>query len=145
MSTCNRRGGALRWWAFTVVWMWVLINLFLDAGAAHAQGFYIEGGMSMLEKRSVPEPQVFTWQSMDCGSYWCVAGPPRSHMFYDLHRYDINEVRNPYGSAAIGYDYAWRSLRVDFQLRHESSIATGKDRGTNAARLTVRWYLFGGR
>ena len=54
--------------------------------------------------------------------------------------YDVNVTRNPYCSVMVGYQ--WR-LNPEFQLglaiHHESSIATGKDRGINDLRLTLMW------
>ena len=54
--------------------------------------------------------------------------------------YDINETKNPYASIMVGYQ--WRlnpQFNLGLAIRHESSIATGKDRGINDLRLTLRW------
>lgn len=54
--------------------------------------------------------------------------------------YDVNYTKNPYCSVRVGY--TWKvspSLNISAGLGHESSIATGKDRGINDVRLTLRW------
>ena len=60
--------------------------------------------------------------------------------------YDVALVRNPFAVIAIGTDfYADRHFIATFALRHESSIATGRDRGTNSAELSGTWYPGGRR
>jgi hypothetical protein len=137
---------SFRWWAGAFLACALLAHMFLNAATAHAEGFYIKGSISMLYKHSEPEPKVFTWQSMDCGQYWCTAGNVRSHTFYDMRPHDRNYVRNPYLGGAVGFDYEWRSFRFDLQFAgHMSSVSTGRDRGDTSASLDVYWYPFGGR
>ncbi len=54
--------------------------------------------------------------------------------------YDVNKMKNPYASIMVGYKW---QLKTNFELglsvRHESSIATSKDRGINDLRLSLRW------
>lgn len=56
------------------------------------------------------------------------------------------EARNPYGRLALGYEQTFFSpdLRLSAELYHESSLATGRDRGVNGARVSLRWYPWGG-
>ncbi len=61
----------------------------------------------------------------------------------DLHKwrmYDINYTKNPYASVMVGYQWKLSpEFKIGLAVRHESSIATGKDRGINDLRLTLRW------
>lgn len=57
-----------------------------------------------------------------------------------MRKYDVNYTKNPYCSIAIGYRwYMQHNLELSFALCHESSIATGQDKGINEAGLTLRW------
>lgn len=53
--------------------------------------------------------------------------------------YDVNYTKNPYGSVMLGYQWNVSRYKVGIAVRHESSIATGKDRGINDIRLSLRW------
>jgi len=56
------------------------------------------------------------------------------------------EAANPYGRFAIGYEQPFfvPQLRLSAELFHESSFATARDRGVNGARISLRWFPFGG-
>ena len=58
-----------------------------------------------------------------------------------------HEARNPYGRLAIGYEQQFFSQRLFLygEWFHESSLATGGDRGVNGWRLGLRVYPFGSR
>ena len=69
---------------------------------------------------------------------------------YDMpgqYQYDaqtlVYDPQNPYARIAIGYDVQWNpkwSTRID--LSHESSIATGQDRGAEKVGVFVMWRPF---
>ncbi len=52
----------------------------------------------------------------------------------------LSEVPNPMGRIAIGHEWGTGKFRFNLELRHESSIATGKDKGQNSAWLSGRVY-----
>lgn len=55
--------------------------------------------------------------------------------------YDVNVTKNPYASVMIGYDWQIKpKFELGLAIRHESSIATGMDRGINDIRLSLRWH-----
>lgn len=62
-----------------------------------------------------------------------------------LSLYD-RRARNPYGRLAIGYEQTFflPELKLYADVWHESSLATGRDRGVNGARIGLRWYPWGG-
>lgn len=114
--------------------------LLLLSSIAHAEGFYVEGGLSAFNSRG----------KADSGTYYVrdlvetKAGPEFIYRPVEVDgywRYDVNEVRNPYGSFALGYDYSWRSFSFDLNIKHQSSIVVS-DRGRNSISLDVRWYPF---
>lgn len=54
--------------------------------------------------------------------------------------YDINYTRNPYCSVMVGYQWKLKTnFELGLALHHESSIATGYDRGINDLRVSLRW------
>lgn len=57
-----------------------------------------------------------------------------------------HRAQNPYGRLAVGYEQTFfvPNLRLSAELYHESSLATASDRGVNGARISLRWYPFGG-
>ena len=63
-----------------------------------------------------------------------------------VHESYSREARNPYGRLAIGYEQQLfvPNLRLSAELFHESSFATARDRGVNGARISLRWFPFGG-
>ena len=85
--------------------------------------------------------------------YWNINGQKVEIQTWRM--YDINETKNPYASVMVGYQWnglghtwvksndKWEQityhLHLSIAVRHESSIATGKDRGINDLRLTLRW------
>jgi hypothetical protein len=110
---------------------------------ARADGLYVEGGVLALVNHGA-----------DGGGSVLVAVPMKStdgstHYTLEEKRfdrywlYDINRVRNPYGTLAIGYDWRFTSFSLDLEARHQSSITVG-DRGEDSVGLKLRWYPFGG-
>ena len=94
-------------------------------------GFFLDAGLSAHEhiRSAGTEPVVIDGLSLTEQQYW---------------RYDINETRNPYGVLAIGYEARFSPrLSLSISLRHESSVATNEDHGTNSAELNLRWHPFG--
>lgn len=54
--------------------------------------------------------------------------------------YDVNITKNPYCSIRVGYKWALSSsFDIALGAGHESSCATGRDRGINDVRLTLRF------
>lgn len=54
--------------------------------------------------------------------------------------YDVNYTKNPYASVMVGYQWKLSpDIKVGLAIRHESSIATGQDRGINDVRISLRW------
>lgn len=65
-------------------------------------------------------------------------GSPYKEHFWRM--YDVNITKNPYCSVMLGYQWQLKpNFEFGLAIRHESSIATGKDRGINDARLFLRW------
>lgn len=81
-------------------------------------GIYLSLGMAYAEHAPAPP-------CADCGWY-----------------YDITRVENPYGIAEIGWTKEWDQSSIDVALRHESSVATRKDRGFNSIEVRFRWNPF---
>jgi hypothetical protein len=77
--------------------------------------FYLDAGVLALQPSPAPPP----------GYVWV---------------YDPNRTANPYGVVAAGFEFeltphlSWR-----VEVRHQSSLATGRDRGENSAGAFVRW------
>ena len=61
--------------------------------------------------------------------------------------YDINQVRNPYGTAALGFDHDAGRWHFELQAHHMSSLAVdaahGHQTGINALEFNVRLHPFG--
>lgn len=115
---------------------YVALIFCLMAGMAHADGFYVEGGLSMMEKLGLP---AFTNYSFGVDDHGTVT--PVTVTSARFRRYDINDTHNPYGALSFGYDWRWRAVMLDLQLQHQSSIEVG-DHGQNTLRLNLRWYPF---
>lgn len=61
---------------------------------------------------------------------------------YDFWRWEINETRNPYGSAALGFEREFSSkFSIRVFVRHESAI-TVNDYGTDSAGAAITWRPF---
>lgn len=61
---------------------------------------------------------------------------------FDFWRWDITETRNPYGSAAIGFEHEFSPrFSARFYVRHESAI-TVNDYGTDSAGAAITWRPF---
>jgi len=56
--------------------------------------------------------------------------------------HDITIVENPFGVAELGWSRQWDQSSIDVALRHESSLATRKDKGFNSVEVRLRWYPF---
>jgi hypothetical protein len=74
------------------------------------------------------------------------APPPSAVAIYGpgvVWKYDANHAANPMGRLAIGHEWEPSSrVRVSFELRHESWIATTADHGQNSAWVSVRMRPF---
>lgn len=57
-------------------------------------------------------------------------------------RYDIAQVKNPYGVLEVGWHKDFGPIALEFAGRHESSIPVN-DFGQNTLELRLRWYPFG--
>lgn len=78
---------------------------------------YFQGGFAMYKHIDQPKPSV-CW------------------------RFDICEVRNPYGTLEIGLQSdPFHSIHIEAALRHASSIAV-QDHGINSIEARVRWSPF---
>lgn len=64
--------------------------------------------------------------------------PPPGQRF----KFEPNHVANPMGRVAIGHEWESGKFRISVELRHESWIATTKDRGQESAWAAVRWRPF---
>jgi len=53
--------------------------------------------------------------------------------------YDVNVTKNPYASIMLGYQWRFKKFDLGLAIHHESSIATGQDKGINDLRLSLRW------
>jgi hypothetical protein len=60
-------------------------------------------------------------------------------------KYDMNHTSNPMGNLAIGHEWDTPKWRVSIELRHDSWLGTGKDRGMNGAWTSVRYKPFAKR
>lgn len=103
----------------------LLCGLFLDVGAsAH---------------RAIDPPAPSTLTVVNGTGETIYEGP-----FPGVYRYDVERTKNPYALVALGYEFDLsRRLRLQFKLQHESSLATGRDHGTDSAQLVLRWKPFG--
>ena len=55
-----------------------------------------------------------------------------------------HQAQNMYGYLAVGYELEMSSsLSFVLRLQHDSSIATGRDRGVNSIRFGLRWRPWG--
>lgn len=119
----------------------IAVAMILLAASAHAEGFYVETGLSVLqEKRNKPDtyylrltPAVYS----DGSTRYTV----QDMTVRGFSSTGVNDVSNPSGSLGFGYDIKWRSFVVDLKFQHESTLA-GSDYGRNSARLSLRWYPF---
>lgn len=99
-------------------------------------GFFLDVGASA--HRSIDPPAPTTLTVVNGAGETIYEGP-----FPGVYRYDINRTRNPYGVLALGYQFDLsRKLQLTLKLQHESSLSTGRDRGTNSAQLVMRWSPF---
>ena len=92
-------------------------------------GLYVDGGVGYVD---VPRNNVkqYTFQ---------LDGKPPLTVVSGARMHDYNVAANPMGRIAIGHEWNPSShARISLELRHESWLATGKDRGTNSAWASVR-------
>ena len=110
------------------------------AACFHLRGFYIDGALihSSTGEGRISETSYTEYKDRS---------PYDKHMFpvpvTYTQRYLDTSAQNPYVRIAIGYDVQWSarwSTRLDYS--HESSIATGKDRGAERISLGVTWRPF---
>ena len=97
-------------------------------------GTFAEVSLAVREHYSPPAPELSVskchYTHRDC---------VQTVTWTNYSPYDV-QTANPYGRITLGY--SWRlsdSLRAAISVDHESSIATSKDRGINAARVSLRW------
>ena len=103
------------------------------AACFHLSGFYVD---TALIHSSIGESRI------DNVSYGQI------HWEHDEWRVDTrphidNSAQNPYVRVALGYDVQWNprwATRIDYS--HESSIATGQDRGVERISLGLTWRPF---
>jgi hypothetical protein len=56
---------------------------------------------------------------------------------------EVARSHNPFGRIALGYQAQFGPrMTGDCEIFHQSSLATAKDRGENAAACGLRWFLF---
>ena len=85
-------------------------------------GLYIELGAGYVAPTPVPPPSAVAKFGPDVT--W---------------KYDANHAANPMGRLAIGHEWGPSSrVRVSFELRHESWIATTADHGQNSVWVSAR-------
>jgi hypothetical protein len=119
---------------------YAVFALFFLASAVKADGFYIDGGLAILQSRSAPPIVEYPFTVLELQENgFTLHNETRS--YYLNYAYDITRVRNPYGTLAIGYDLSFKNLTFDLQVLHQSSIAVD-DRGQDSIRLSLRWYPF---
>jgi hypothetical protein len=116
--------------------------LIAAASMARADGVFVSGGLSAMREFSALPAQTLLVAVPTKAVNGATTYTLTEYSFPRFYRFDINEVRNPYGSIAIGYDWHWTGWRIDLQIQHESSV-TANDHGRDSIGLQVRWYPFG--
>ena len=94
-------------------------------------GFYIDG--SVIHANYGEARGVFSGEAEWHKDHWITTLAPSID----------TSAQNPYMRIAVGYSVDWSArwqTRIDYS--HESSIATGKDRGTEKFSLGVTWRPF---
>lgn len=114
----------------------------LFAAPSFADGFYLEGGAVYMQQQEERAPSTVLVATPHLYSDGSTRYDLEYRSFRNDRLYDINNVRNPAGSFALGYDWRWRIIAIDLQLQHQSFFAVG-DHGQNTVRLNLRWYPFG--
>jgi hypothetical protein len=111
----------------------------LLALAACAAGLYLDGSLAALDSGVEQYRRDTTVVVLERNGFRQLAGTRVSESY-------SHEALNPYGRLAIGYEQPFftPTLRLSAELFHESSIATGRDRGVNGGRISLRWYPWGG-
>lgn len=90
-------------------------------------GPFAEVSLSVREQHTPPPIQFYYDKAQD-------------HVYYLDYSYYDKKVRNPYMSLRVGYSVEFmRNYSASLSLGHESSISTGKDRGINDLKLSLRW------
>lgn len=85
-------------------------------------GLFLEGGVGYVAP--TPSPPAWAFQKFGPDATW---------------RYDANHAANPMGRLSVGHE--WNpspKVRISFEIRHESWIATTADHGQNSAWASVR-------
>lgn len=102
-------------------------------------GVYVDGSLAAADSGVEVYTLERTLVTREYRGFTRFVGSSEERSFSD-------EARNPYGRLALGYEQTFFSpdLRLSAELFHESSLATGRDRGVNGARVSLRWYPFGG-
>ena len=92
-------------------------------------GLYFEGAVGYVDIPS-SHVKIYSFQLEGKQPITLVSGA-RMH--------DYNSAANPMGRVAIGHEWnPSAKIRIDLQVRHESWLGTGKDKGTNSAWASVR-------
>lgn len=112
----------------------------LSAIAFCLSRLYLDGSLSALDSGVEQYGRDSSSIVVVDRSGWPQASSYRQQIWYS-HR-----AQNPYGRLAVGYEQTFfvPNLRLSAELYHESSLATASDRGVNGARISLRWYPFGG-
>ena len=85
--------------------------------SAFLAGIYLSGGLAVMGGTTTPPPNC----------YW---------------RFDVNEVRNPYGALAVGWSTdPERRWSAGLEFRHISSVPV-HDGGQNTIELRATWRPF---
>lgn len=102
-------------------------------------GFYVDGSLSAIDSGVETYHVETTLVTLERDGHIHYVGG-REHRSFD------HTASNPYGRIALGYEQTFfvPNLRLSAELFHESSFATARDRGVNGARISLRWYPFGG-
>ena len=93
---------------------------------------FIEGSVGYVD---VPSSHVKTYSFQ-------LDGKPPLTLVSGARMHDYNSAANPMGRVVLGHEWDMGKTRIDLSLRHESWIGTGKDRGTNSAWVSVRYFPF---
>ena len=111
------------------------------AACFHLSGFYIDGTLihSSMGEGRVAESSYTEYEDRRSYNGKLMLPVPVTY----TQRYLDTSAQNPYVRVALGYDVQWSArwaTRIDYS--HESSIATGQDRGVERISLGLTWRPF---
>lgn len=105
-----------------------LSGLYLDGGLSYA-----DSGVEIYQLKTTLLTRETRWGDIE-------------YVGSSDERASSHRALNPYGRLALGYEHQINlQLRLNAELYHESSIETGRDRGVNGARVSLRWFPWGGQ